>query len=85
MTKAKFNGPRHKELREFITKTERTYSAWQYKPSSETLVQAYLMNGRIVIFAFYEPNGWDVWLPGAEIKTKNVFAAIRAATGLHAI
>ena len=85
MAKTKFNGPRHQELRKFLATIENKFCLWQYKVSSLTYVEAQFLNGRIVIFAFYEPDGWDVWLPGAEDKTEPAFAEIRRAVGLDPV
>ena len=85
MAKAKFNGPEHQELRKFLAKTENAFCLWQHKVSSQTLFEAWVMNGRLVIFAFYEPDGWVVWLPSTESETENAFAEIRAAIGLDPI
>lgn len=85
MTKATFNGPRHRELRKFLAETECAFCMWHHKASSETLIEAWFLNGKVVIFGFYEPDGWDVWLPGAEGQTEHAFAEIRAAVGLDPI
>ena len=85
MAKAKFDGPRHHELRKFLTETKHTFCAWQHKVGTQTLIQAQVVNGIIVIFAFYEPDGWNVWLLGTERKTENAFNEIRTATGLDPI
>mgnify|MGYP001598228227 CR=1 FL=1 len=85
MAKAKFNGPQHQELRKFLAKTKSTLCVWQYKVSSQTLIEARFMNSSIVIFALYEPDGWDVWLPSKKAKTEECFTEICEALGLDQV
>ena len=85
MAKATFNGPRHKELQKFLAKTACAFCMWQHKVNSQTRIEAWNLHGRVVVFAFYEPDGWDVWLPGVESLTEKAFAEIRAAIGLDPI
>lgn len=85
MAKTKFNGPRHNELRKFLAETERAFCVWQHKPSAITLIEEWFINGRLVIFALHAPDGWDVWLPGAEGQTEHAFAEIRRAVGLEPV
>ena len=85
MSKATFNGPQHQELRKFLAETKHTFCIWQHKVNSQTLIEAQFINGRIVIFAYHKPDGWAVWLQSTKRETENVFAEIRAATGLDPI
>ena len=85
MAKTKFNGPRHSELRMFLATIENKFCLWQHKVSSQTIFETWFLNSRVVIFAFYEPDGWDVWLPGAEDKTEPAFAEIQRAVGLDPV